>query len=64
MMMMIIVMMIMILITVALKINNCYESNDDNYKITNRLRKTVYLYGPVNHDHKLTLKNITLYEPN
>jgi len=41
--------------------NNCYE---DNYKITNRLRKTIYISGPVNHDHKLKMKNTWLYELN
>jgi hypothetical protein len=44
--------------------NNCYEGNDDNDKITNRLRKTIYFSRPVNHNHKLTLKNMSLYELN
>jgi hypothetical protein len=44
--------------------NNCYEDNYDNGKITCRLRKTVYFSGPVNHDHNLTVKNMSLYELN
>ena len=44
--------------------NNSYEDNADNDKITNRFRKTIYFSGPVNHDHKLTVKNMSLYELN
>lgn len=44
--------------------NICYEYNDDNGKIINRLRKTIYFSGPVKHDHKLTVKNMSLYELN
>jgi hypothetical protein len=41
--------------------NNCYKDNDDNDKITNRLRKAIYFPGP---DHKLALKSMSLYELN
>jgi hypothetical protein len=41
--------------------DSCYEDND---KLTNRLRKTIYFSGPVNHDLNLTMKNMSLYELN
>jgi len=44
--------------------NNCYEDNANNGKITNCFRKTTYFSGPVNHDHKLKVKNMSLYELN
>jgi hypothetical protein len=44
--------------------NNYYEDNDDSDKVTNRLRKTMYFSGPLYHDHKLTWRNMSLYEMN
>jgi hypothetical protein len=42
--------------------NNYNEGN--NCKVTNRLRKKIHFSGSVKHDHKLTWKNMSLYEPN
>jgi hypothetical protein len=42
--------------------NNYNEGNND--KVTNRLRNTFHFSGSVKHGHKLTWKNMSLYEPN